>query len=168
MQGGAAAARMSAGSFSGNPTKIYTRVMVYVDPSWSDGANTGTKFFFFSQLQGNNHYTGILSESGAGATVGLQGSSNRILRGNDVEQNGKWLDVEFLFIANSPGQSDGSVKAWVNGIPSLNALDVMYFAVGTTPGFTSLWLDPTYGGGMAPPPRNVFFRIAAWYRESAP
>ncbi len=172
MEGGAAAARVTAGSFSGSPTRIYTRVLVYVDANWTNGGNTGTKFFFFSQEQGNNHYTGVIggldNEGSSGTFVGLQGSSNRNFPGTSSVLNGRWLDIEFLLVANTPGVSNGVVRAWVNGVESQNNTDVMMFAAGAIPRFNELFMDPTYGGGSAPPPRNIFFRIAGWYRESAP
>jgi hypothetical protein len=172
MQGGAAAARMSAGSFNGNPTRVYTRVLMYVDPNWTNGGNTGTKFFFFSQQQGNNHFTGVIggseAEGTSGTFVGLQGTSFRNMLGSGSVSNGTWLDVEFLIVANGPGLRNGVARAWINGVESQHVTDVMYFAANTVPGFSSLWMDPTYGGGSAPPPRNVFFQIAGWYRESAP
>lgn len=168
MQGGEASARMSAGAFSGNPTRIYTRVMLFVDPEWTNGGNAGTKFFFFSQQQGNNHYTALFDEGSSNTFVGLQGTSTRTMSGSGSVPNGTWLDVEFLFAANSAGARNGMVRAWINGVETQQLADIMYFAAAAVPGFTSLWMDPTYGGGTAPPPRNIFFRIAGWYRESAP
>lgn len=172
MQGGEAAARMDAGGFSGNPTRIYTRVLVYVNPNWTNGGNSGTKFFFFSQDQNNNHYTGLFEEGASNTFLGLQGGGgalNRNLPGSAAVAHGTWLDVEFLMVANTPGVSNGVFRAWVNGVESQHNTDVLYFDVGTTPGFSSLWMDPTYGGGENPPPNaNVSFRLAGWYRESAP
>jgi len=177
MQGGAASARMDAGAFTGSPTRVYTRILVYVDPNWSNGGNAGTKFFFFSQEQGNNHYTGFLgsggSDSRSGTFMGLQGGGaqglfNRNLSGTASVPNGSWMDLEFVMIANTAGSANGVFRAWVNGVESQNATDVLYFTAGTTPRFNSFFMDPTYGGGEAPPPQSVFFRIAGWYRESAP
>jgi hypothetical protein len=172
MRGGEAPARMNAGSFTGSPKRIYTRVLLFVDPDWTNGGNTGTKFFFFSQQQGNNHYTGIFPGADNAAflkpTVGLQQTSNRNIGtiGQGVA-SGQWLDIEYVFIANDAGEKNGITKVWVNGVLCIDADDVMFFKSGTSPGFASLFLDPTYGGGGAPPPRDVFFRIAGWYRESA-
>ena len=140
----------------------------------SEGAwlTVGTKFFFFSQDQGNNHYTGVIAGGGTattgGASVGFQQTSSRGIQGTVGAPHGTWMDVEFLFIANTLGTSNGVVKACTNGIESTSASDVMFFAAGKVPGFNYLFTYPTYGGGEAPPPRNVFFRIAGWYRESAP
>jgi hypothetical protein len=172
MEGGAASARMSAGGFIDNPTKIYTRAMIFIDPNWTNGGNVGTKFFFFSKQEGNNHYTtvfgGMENEMNSRAFVGLQQTSFRNIQGPVGPSNGAWVDAEFLFIANTPGVSNGVAKVWINGVEAINTSEVMFFAAGKTPGFSSLWMDPTYGGGVAPPPRDVFFRLAGWYRESAP
>jgi hypothetical protein len=163
---------MSAGDFTGNPTRVYTRALVYVDPNWTNGANAGTKFFMFSQQQGNNHYTGIIGlgaeDTNSGLFVGLQQTSFRNLSSTVKVANGRWWDIEFLFVANTPGVGNGVARAWINGVEAINASDVMFFAANAVPGFSSFFMDPTYGGGEAPPPRNVFFQIAGWYRESAP
>lgn len=174
MRGGAGPVGMSAGNFSGNPTRIYTRALVFVDPNWTNGGNTGTKFFFFSQQQGNNHFTGVIGgmnhEGVAEPFIGLQQTSNRNVSGTPLTgpAQGQWWDVEYVFVANTPGSHNGTVRMWINGVSYIHATNVMHFAAGRVPGFSSLWMDPTYGGGNAPPPRNIFFRIAGWYRESAP
>ncbi len=172
IRGGEAAARMSAGWFEDSPTRVYTRVLVFVSANWTNGGNTGTKFFFYSQEQGNNHYTAIApqteNEMNATPFVGLQGSSFRNITSNKLgPQKGQWLDVEYVFIANQAGQQNGIVKIWVNGVQYMDVGNVMFFAQGTTPRFPGFFMDPTYGGGEAPPPRNVYFQIAGWYRESA-
>lgn len=174
MQGGEAPARMSAGLFTGTPTRIYTRVLVYVDEAWFDGPSGGTKFFFTrtSQADGHNHYIGVVNPTYTGAFFGTQfntdGSQNRTYPQTTTLPNGQWCDLEFVLEAGTPGVYDGVVRAWGNGAPMLARTDVQLFLSGVTPGFTSFFMDPTYGGGEGPPPRTNFFRIAGWYRESAP
>lgn len=169
--GGAAPARFSAGSFNANQTRIYTRLLFYGDPAWTNGGNGGTKGFFFSQEQGNNHYTGILggpdNEDQCGAFVGLQQTENRSITGTAFADNGTWVDVEYLFIANTPGEPDGIAQAWINGELAIDQSDVRFFDAESTPSFEGFFMDPTYGGGEAPSPGNIYFQIAAWYRESA-
>ena len=172
--GGYAPARFDSGNFPAGTRRVYTRVLFYADPTWTNGGNTGTKFFFYSQGNGNNHYTAILGESAidetrAGVLVGLQGGMGTVtLRAGSGPANGQWWDVEYVFIANTPGSANGTAQVWINGVQYMNLNNVGYFASGQTAQFTQLFTDPTYGGGMNPAPRNIYFRIAAWYRESAP
>jgi hypothetical protein len=167
-RGGFAPARMTAGSFTSRPTRIYTRVLLYVDAEWTDNGNAGTKFTFFSQTQGNNHYTALWGAYGSRPDVGLQQTASTYYEGTVGPANGNWLDCEFLFTAGTAGGSDGTAKAWINGTLLLDLTGVPFFLTSTTPGFANLFMDPTYGGGRRPPPRDLYFDIAGWYRESAP
>lgn len=172
MRGGDAPARLDAGGWTGSPSKIYNRVAFYADADWTNSDNLGTKFFFFSSDQGNGHYTGSLggvaNEAFGGTFVGLQGNGlNRNMAGTAAIPNGQWFDIEYLFEANTPGVSNGVVRAWVNGVLSQELTDVQFFASGATPVFDTGRVDPTYGGGANPPPYTTYFRLGAWYRESA-
>lgn len=148
--------------------------MITNSPDWSDGGNTGTKGFFYTQEDTRNHYTGMFGDSGVGTFSGLQFGSgsgvNRNMDGGTAVAKGVWADIEWMFIANTPGSPNGILRSWVNGTQYLNLSDVNYIqAEAVILGFQGLWLDPTYGGGEAPPDNpNVYFRIAGWYRESAP
>lgn len=176
MRGGEAAARFNAGDFGEtNPKRIYTRLLITNSPDWSDGTNTGTKGFFYTQQDLRNHFTGMFGQNGIGPFSGLQfnGSSsgtNRNMDGGIVLPRGTWADFEWIFIANTPGVANGVLRSWVNGVQYQNLTDVSYFqAEAIIQGFNGLWMDPTYGGGEAPPDNpNIWFRIAGWYRESAP
>jgi hypothetical protein len=168
MKGGWGPARFDAGTFSGDPTRIYTRVLYRVDPQYTNGGNAGTKFFFFSQQQNTNHYFNLSSIG-----MGLQGSTFLNIDSTVNPTYGTWIDMEVLIIANTPGVSDGILKVWVNGQLGIDRTDIPYF--GTTangepviPRFTGFFVDPTYGGGRNPPPLTTYFDIAGWYRESAP
>jgi hypothetical protein len=177
MRGGEAAARFDAGDFGGtNPKRIYTRLLVSTSAVWSDGTNTGTKGFFYSRSNGRGHYTGLWGGTGLGPFSGLQfgpggGTGvNRNMDGGMAVLHGGWADFEWIFVANTPGSANGILRAWVNGVQYLNLSDVSYLqAEAVIHGFDSLTFDPTYGGGEAPPDNpDIWFRIAGWYRESAP
>ena len=172
LRGGEAAARFAAGDFGGYAAKVYTRLLIRNSANWSDGGNTGTKGFFFVTDSPLGHYTGLFSESGLGAFVGLQNSAspglNRNMAGGATVPKGSWGDFEFVFIANTPGVSNGVARVWLNGSLVLDETDVLYFPSGwSNPGFSGFFMDPTYGGGEAPPPDDINFQIAGWYRESA-
>jgi hypothetical protein len=175
MRGGEAAARFSAGDFSGRPTRVYTRILISNSPDWSDGSNTGTKGFFYQFEEGRGHYTGLFGDAGIAPFSGLQFQAatsgvNRNMEGGVGAAKGAWGDIEFVFIANTRGTANGILKSWVNGVPLLTVTDVNFFqAEALLYGFTQFFMDPTYGGGEAPPDNpNIYIRIAGWYRESAP
>ncbi len=170
---GGVAPPTSAGAFTGDPKRVYTRLLAYVSDNWSNGGNTATKFFFFSQVEGNNHYVEIVPE---GSNTGFvrprvltqQAPGNVNRSGGLGPPIGQWVDLEWIFEAGDAGKANGVVKAWVNGVQLLDVNNIRLFASGKTPRFTGFNLHPTYGGGQSPPPDNIYFQIAAWYRESAP
>lgn len=175
MRGGEASARFSAGDFIGRHKRVYTRILITNSTDWSDGTNTGTKGFFYSADEGRGHYTGLFGDAGLGTFSGLQfqgttSGTNRNMEGGVATAKGTWADIEFIFIANDLGSANGVLRTWVNGTPYLNISDVSYFqAESLLHGFVGFFMDPTYGGGEAPPDNpNIFFQIAGWYRESAP
>jgi hypothetical protein len=168
MKGGWGPARFDAGTFSGDPTRIYTRVLYRVDPQYTNGGNAGTKFFFFSQGQGTNHY---LNLSGIG--IGLQGGGGQSISASQNPAYGTWIDLEMILVANTPGVANGVAKVWANNVLVIDRSDVMFFSatwngVPVVPRFTKFFVDPTYGGGRNPPPLTTYFDIAGWYRQSAP
>jgi hypothetical protein len=168
-RGGAAPVRMSAGPFTSNPTRIYTRCLIYIDPAWFDNGNAGTKFTFFSQNEGNNHFWGLWTNSGSQPSVILQQTANIAYTGTPGPANGVWLDFEAILTAGTAGGSDGTAKVWINNLLLLDITGVPFFdSAATSASFTGLWMDPTFGGGGRPPDRNQYFDIAGWYRESAP
>jgi hypothetical protein len=166
------AGRFQAGTFTGNPTRFYTRSLLYVSSNWTNSNNAGTKWLFFSQVESNNHYFNLLfgTLSTVRADIHLQnsvvGSSN--FNGDAGPAFGTWLDVETLVIANTPGVANGIGKIWINGTLLLDRSDIPYFMSGATPRFVELFEDATYGGGFSPPDKNIYFDTAAMYRESAP
>jgi hypothetical protein len=169
MLGGFSPARASSGLFTGNPTRIYTRTMMRVDPSWDNGGITSCKFLFYSQDEGNNHHLNLWGNAGYLPIIGLQGAVNATFEGtvSPSNNNGAWWDVEFLAEANTAGVANGKVRVWVNNVLVLTSDAVEHFDTDTTPRFTSILLDPVFGGGETPPPRNNFVQFAGWYRESA-
>lgn len=171
--GGAAPAKLTAGTFDGLPSRFYTRFLLWISPNWSDGGNAGTKLFFFSQTQGNNHYVNMTQPNTLGfmqVSVHMQGGATQVLTGSPQAgpAHGTWMDIELIIEGGTAGSSNGVVRMWINGVQHINATNASIFGPGTTPGFVRLFVDPTYGGGFRPPPADQAFRIGAWYRESAP
>jgi hypothetical protein len=167
-RGGYGPAQMRAGLFTDRPTRIYTRCLMYIDPTWTDNGNAGTKFTFFSQDSGNNHYLNLWGTAGSRPDIGLQQTANEYYEGTAGPANGEWIDLEMILTAGTAGGSDGTAQVWVNNTLLFDRTGLPFFPAATTPGFANLNMDPTYGGGRRPPPRDLYFDIAGWYRESAP
>jgi len=168
LRGGFSPVTMQAGTFTSRPTRIYTRCLIYVDAAWFDNGNAGTKFTFFSQDSGNNHFINLWGDSGAAPSVNLQQTASDIYQGSAGPANGNWLDLEAIITAGTAGGSDGTADIWINGTKLLTATGIPFFVTATTPGFANLTFDPTFGGGGRPPDKNLYVDIAGWYRESAP
>ncbi len=168
LSGGDSPASMLAGSFTSRPTRIYTRCLIYVDAAWSNNGNAGTKFTFFSQDQGNNHFLNLWEDSGSVPKVALQQTASNVYTGSAGPANGNWLDLEVIITSGTAGGSDGTAQMWINDTLLLNQTGIPYFAAATSVGFPNLSFDPTYGGGRRPPNANYYVDIAGWYRESAP
>lgn len=169
--GGQAAGRFDAGHFTGNPSRVYTRSLLYVDPHWTNNNNSGTKWIFLRDVNPNNHYYNLTqgTDSFFTPTYSTQRQDNfGHYMGSAGPNHGTWMDIETIAIANTPGVANGIAKMWVNGTLLLNRSDVKYFIDTDTPTFAYLFGDATYGGGWRPPDKNIFFDTAAMYRESAP
>ena len=101
----------------------------------------------------------------------LQGHTNTTF--GDVAygeiDRGEWLDLEFLYEANTVGSDNGVFRIFVNGTERVTRTNVRFFeAVSTSPFFSNPFCDPTYGGGNRPPATTVHWDVAAWYTEVAP
>jgi hypothetical protein len=177
-KGAQSPARFNMGTFSGTPTRVYQRFLLYVDPNWFMSENVAPKFFLFSRQQGNNHALNLFGatpndrvfqpwlvlQPGAGTytppVISFVGTSYNAF--------GQWVDVEIELIANTPGVSDGVFRCWIDGNLLNNATTVMFYGPNQTANFDAIFSDPTYGGGNGPPEYSMFWRLAACYRESAP
>lgn len=170
--GGAAPARGNIGNFPEEPTRVYYRILYRNSAGWVNNGNSGTKFFFFSQIseggQATNHFVNLDDSTyGYRPTVTMQNTSSYITRATTTYTPGEWLDLELIMIANTAGVANGVAQMWINGAQVMNQADVPYYPATHTPRFRGMWLDPTYGGGTNPPPQDQFLQIAYVYREAA-
>ena len=131
--------------------------------NFSNNGNVGTKFFFLRDGT-NNHYVGFDSpdrDRKAFVMTGLQFQDSRL--SNNVGQvstpsnniaGGGWHKVEVIWEANQPGVRDGRYRQWVDGVLTAQSNTVMWFLAGQSPRWTSIWFDPTFGGGSHPVPHD--------------
>jgi hypothetical protein len=178
MAGGQSPARGNFGSLTGTPTRLYMRVGFRTSANFNDNGNVGTKMIFFSKKdqsgQTTNNYFNTTSGSPTEkvyTSINLQptgwGFSDTIPP-SQTFNHGEWHDLELIFHAGTAGNADGIAQVWVDGIQVINDSTVPFFGSLMTPGFTSFYLDPTFGGGVNPPPADQTLQIAQWYYESAP
>ena len=76
---------------------------------------------------------------------------------------GTWRKYEYLFVANSPGQANGTFTAWKNGVPFMSRTGIRYTPTDRTPSFNRVQWSPTYGGGNNPVPYELTQDIDHWY-----
>lgn len=161
--GGGAPSRFGSRAFPANQGNVYVCVWVRMSADFSNNGNVGTKLFFIRDPW-NNHYVGFDSpdrDRTAFVMTGLQYRDARL--SNNLGQvrtgsvaGGGWHKVEVLWQANRPGQKDGRFRQWVDGVLTGQSNSAMFFLADQTPGWTSIWFDPTFGGGLHPVPHDQF------------
>jgi hypothetical protein len=140
---------------------------VRLSADWSNNGNVGTKLFFIRDPW-NNHYVGFDSPDrnrDAFLMTGLQFRGGQASNLGQVQTpsnsvaGGGWHKIEILWQANWPGLRDGRYRQWVDGVLTAQSNQVMFFMAGQTPGWTSIFFDPTFGGGLNPVPHDQWIDI---------
>jgi hypothetical protein len=62
-------------------------------------------------------------------------------------ERNRWYKIELLFIANTPGQPNGTVRGWINGQKAIEYTDVAILDTGESPIWSQVQWSPTWGGG---------------------
>lgn len=167
MSGGQSAARMTAGTFSASQGRIYTRVICRLSANFGNNGNSGTKLFFFRQVDGDNHCVTLGGEGVLSPSIVLQPARTPLVTSTFTGAVDAWHDLEFVAEANTPGTGNGIGRIYLNGSLCAERTNFSFFDTGASPVFDKFFFDPTYGGGFNPPPTNLYLDIAYWYRESA-
>lgn len=169
MQGGGAPSRWgSSPEFPANQGSVYVCVWVRMSSNYSNNGNVGTKLFFMRDPW-NNHFVGFDSpdrDRGAFVMTGLQfrdaSLSTNVGQGQAPANNiagGAWHKVEVLWQVNTPGQKNGQYRHWVDGALMAQSSTVMWFLSGQQPHWTSIWFDPTFGGGLNRVPQDQWIDL---------
>jgi hypothetical protein len=146
---------------------LFVGFEIFVDPTWSNGGNSGTKFGFIRRNGQNNNYINFCdgtSFSGAFRLSTQQTSADQHYSPSGFSlgaaNKNRWLRVEILMVANTGGNSDGQFYMWVDGVLKKNlTTGVLHFSSSQTHRWNYLSIEPTYGGGTNHPPTNMYFRI---------
>ena len=137
--------------------QLYIRYFIKVSSSF-EGHPTGTNkvfHFWIGTPAGNRVFDRIVAVGQAPLDyqVALQGvpDSRSRLTGNlgvsTTFQRNKWYKIEILMIANTPGQANGIVRAWMDGQKVIEYTDVQIMAAGESPVWSQVQWSPTWGGG---------------------
>lgn len=166
--GGAAPSRWGSRGLPTNTGGIFVCGWIRFMPGWSSNGNVGTKLFFVRTPDATNHFVGVDAgpDNRAYLMMGLQfqnSASNynlgQVHEGSNNVNGGGWHKFEVLLEANVPGQRNGRYSHWVDGRLIGAATDANYFLAGQVPTWTSIWFDPTYGGGTHVVPQDQYFEL---------
>jgi hypothetical protein len=69
--------------------------------------------------------------------------------------------VEILIAPNTSGSRDGQVRAWVDGVPVMDARDVPLFRPGATQRWQGIWFSPIYASTGVMPPEDQYLDLSA-------
>lgn len=161
---GAAPSRWGSSAFPSNTGGVYVCAWVRMSADWTNNGNVGTKFFFLKD-QWNNHFVGFDSPDRGNSAFLMSGLQFRnsalannlgqVSTASNSVSGGGWHKIEVLWQANSPGVRNGQFRQWVDGALTASSNTAMFFLAGQTPTrWSSIWFDPTYGGGTHPVPHD--------------
>jgi hypothetical protein len=159
--GGGAPSRFGSHAFPANQGNVYVCVWVRMSADFSNNGNVGTKLFLHSRPveQSLVGFDSPDRDRTAFVMTGLQFQDSRlsnnlgqVTTASDNIAGGAGHKVEVLWQANRPGQKDGRFRQWVDGVLTGQSNSAMYFLATQTPHWTSIWFDPTFGGGLHPVP----------------
>jgi hypothetical protein len=168
MPGGGSPSRWGSREVPTNQGSVYVCAWVRLSSNYSNNGNVGTKFFFLRDPW-NNHFVGFDAPDrnrDAFLMTGLQFrdatlSTNvgQVATPNDNVSGGGWHKIEIIWQANTPGQKNGRYRQWVDGALTGQSDTVMWWLAGQTPHFTSIWFDPTFGGGLNRVPHDQWIDV---------
>lgn len=141
--------------FTTPATQLYISVWLKLSANW-DGHVTGTNKMFYVWVAGKPKV--FLSAEGAGAgplepQVRLQNdlAQRGRLRPNLARtllvQRGVWQRWELVLRANTPGQANGEVHWWIDGVKVSEYRDVQIVDAGESPNWEQFQWRPIWGGG---------------------
>ena len=166
--GGGGPSRWGSRDFPTNQGSVYVCVWVRISPNYSNNGNVGTKLFFMRDPW-NNHFVAFDSpdrDRDLYVMTGLQFRDGSLSTNvgqvyppaNNVA-GGAWHKLEFLWQVNTPGVKNGQYRHWVDGALMAQSSTVMWFLADQDPHWTSIWFDPTFGGGFHPVPHDQWIDL---------
>ncbi|HEX5818209.1 MAG TPA: hypothetical protein VFY20_04985 [Gemmatimonadales bacterium] len=154
-----------------NTGYLYVGMWVRFSPGYTLNGNVGQKIFYLkSDLAANaklNHMVGLMVNDGVGGnqlwpTYEPQNPYNRYKVPETFANNlndGRWHQLEYLQLANTPGLANGTLKIWVDGRLEGTWTNAKFFDVGQVASVNRLEINPIYGGGTNAVPVNQWIRL---------
>ena len=165
---------------------IYVSFWVKVSSNWYGNASSVNKIMFWDML-GSPENLGAMEFGGVGTDTGgpylvaegiagfVQGPDNSygapptvILSPNQLPQpwvqftKGVWHRYEAVFINNTPGHNDGTIRFWLDGVLAGDWTNRIGFQT-TGLHFSEIVWSPTYGGGGPAVPANQWMWLKDLY-----
>ena len=150
---------------------LYVGMWVRFSQGFTLNGNIGQKIFYLkSDLAANakiNHMVGIMVNDGNRGdqlwpTYEPQNPFNRYKVPETAVNNlndGRWHQLEYLQLANTPGVSNGTLKIWVDGRLEGVWTNARFFDATQVASVNRLEINPIYGGGTNPVPVNQWIRL---------
>jgi hypothetical protein len=141
-----------------NWRKMYFSIMLWVPSNYSMHTNE-EKFFYPLVKNGSSvtsstifgwYLTGNESASGQTWSLGVDpqlGAPRTYQTSNVKLQKGTWQRLEFFVQMNTPGQSNGIWRAWINGVLAVDFSNIRYSNASTQSTFNGIRFTGTRGGG---------------------
>jgi len=154
-----------------NTGHLYVGMWVKFSPNFTLNGNVGQKIFYLkSDLAPNaglNHMIGLMVNDGNGGNqlwpaYEPQNPTNRYSVPATTTNNlndGRWHQLEYLQLPNTPGTANGTLKIWVDGRLESSLTNAMFFDGTQVASVNRLEINPIYGGGTHPVPVNEWIRL---------
>ena len=154
-----------------NTGHLYVGMWVKFSPNFTLNGNVGQKIFYLkSDLAPNaglNHMIGLMVNDGNGGNqlwpaYEPQNPTNRYSVPATTTNNlndGRWHQLEYLQLPNTPGTANGTLKIWVDGRLEISLTNAMFFDGTQVASVNRLEINPIYGGGTHPVPVNEWIRL---------
>jgi uncharacterized protein YjdB len=162
-------------AFSGGQTQFYGVIWIKMSSNFvGNGAGVNKVFYMWTDDQGGGP-TWYLSAQAAGSAnfspeVRTQGTAPAEDYGPNVAgQTGytfprnTWVQWEWYITNNTPGNSDGIVRMWMNGVKVAEYDNVQVSTSGSQTHFTELQFAPYWGGGGGTISANQYLWIDHLY-----
>ena len=164
--------------------KLYFRTAFRVSENWQGHPSSTNKLFFIRSESGHEP---IVRLRGAGSNalqlnVDLQGSRrdrrnigaqsslgpNRGVDEANHIRRGKWYVLEGVLEIGTNGQSNGTLRLWLDGALTHSYSDIEYEATGKRSDWGYIHIAPTWGGGQGTINQLMWLDFDDFYVSGAP
>ena len=171
--GGGSGTGLSAGPGAPFPVrKLFLGTYVKLSSNWVD-RNILTKFIYmWSSVPANeNNFLGLTERGQPYLRTGVYlqtAEGSPMYMSPSSHSRGTWHKLEWYIELNTPGQSDGIARAWVDDVQVFNMTNVRWITAGHVANIDWWKLELIYGGGGLAVPEFMSVRFDDWYLKVAP